>query len=79
MQQLRILRRPEVEKICGLCHSRIQQLEAQGLFPRRVRISDRAVGWRSDEIDEWLASRPRATGRADRDAVVGARAQGQGA
>jgi len=79
MRQLRILRRPEVEKICGLGHSRIHQLEAQGLFPRRVRISNRAVGWRSDEIEDWLASRPRATEvGVERDEDVGARMRGQG-
>jgi len=80
MQQLRILRRPEVEKICGLRQSRIHELEAQGLFPRRIRISDRAVGWRSDEIEQWLASRPRAAEvRADRAADIGARLRGRGA
>jgi prophage regulatory protein len=52
-------RRPEVEAITGLKKSRIDELERAGKFPARVRISDRAVGWRSDELDAWIAARPR--------------------
>ena len=57
---LRILRRPEVQAATGLGRSRIDDLERQGRFPKRIRISDRATGWRSDEIQDWIESRPRA-------------------
>ena len=57
---LRILRRPEVERVTGLKKTRLDDLERKGAFPQRVRISDRATGWRSDEIDSWIAARPRA-------------------
>lgn len=60
MEQLRILRRPDVEAVTGLRRSRIDELERAGHFPQRVRLSDRAVGWRSDEVQAWLESRPRA-------------------
>ena len=58
---LRILRRPEVLAITGLSATRIHTLERRGEFPTRVRLSDRACGWRSDEIEEWIKARPRAT------------------
>ncbi len=57
---IRILRRPEVESKTGLRRTRLDELERKGEFPKRVRISDRATGWRSDEIDAWIESRPRA-------------------
>lgn len=60
MHELRILRRPEVQAITGLKRTRIDELEKLGQFPQRVRISQRACGWRSDEIQEWIESRPRA-------------------
>lgn len=57
---LRILRRPEVERLTGLKKTRIDDLERADQFPRRVRISKRATGWRSDEVENWIAERPRA-------------------
>jgi prophage regulatory protein len=57
---LRILRRPDVERVTGLKKTRIDELERRGEFPQRVRISDRATGWRSDEVEAWVAARPRA-------------------
>jgi len=35
----------------------IYQLEAEQLFPHRVRIGIRAVGWVEAEVQAWLASR----------------------
>ena len=57
---LHILRRAEVSALTGLSPTRIHELECKGAFPARLRLSDRACGWKSDEIEEWIASRPRA-------------------
>lgn len=54
---LRVLRLPAVEEKSGLKRSRIHDLEAQGRFPRRIKLSDRASGWLEHEIDAWLAER----------------------
>ena len=35
----------------------LRRLEAKGLFPKRVRISARRIGWVESEIDEWLKSK----------------------
>lgn len=57
---IRIIRPTEIAAVTGLRATRIRELEARGEFPARIRLSDRAVGWRSDEVEEWLRSRPRA-------------------
>ena len=62
MTEQRIERLPDVMRRTGLGRTRIYQLESKGQFPKRIKISDRAVGWRSHEIDEFIASRPLAVG-----------------
>ena len=49
-----ILRRPDVEKRCGLSRSTIYQLMTEARFPRPVRLGKRAVGWRESDIAGWL-------------------------
>ena len=58
----RMLRREEVEAICGLTRSTIYRLMREDKFPLPKRIGPRAVRWPSSEIEIWLAARPRATG-----------------
>jgi len=58
MTTVHILRRPAVADATGLQKAQIDRLEARGEFPRRRRLSARAVGWRSDEVQEWIDSRP---------------------
>ena len=55
----------------GIRFSRVhlRRLEARGLFPQHVTIgAGNFIAWFEDEIDDWLASRPRrrygATGEA---------------
>lgn len=54
---MKILRLPQVIELVGLKRSAIYQLIQQEKFPRPVRLSKRAVGWRSDEIEAWIESR----------------------
>lgn len=54
----RLLRAPEVSEITGMARSTIWRLERDGNFPARRKITPRLVGWLSDEIEEWLRSRP---------------------
>lgn len=55
-----ILRRPEVERITGLSRSTIYRLIGKNEFPKPVRLSSNAVGWRSEDILAWVNSRPAA-------------------
>ena len=53
-----ILRRSEVLARVGLSQATLYRMISSGEFPRSVRIGVRATGWRSDEVEEWLVSRP---------------------
>ena len=58
-----ILRRPDVEARVGLSRSTIYAYLARddGSFPRPVKLGERAVGWKAEDIDAWLAARPTAS------------------
>ena len=59
MDDLRLMRRPEVEAVCGVSRSTLYAMVAKGAFPQPLRISARSVGWRAGEVREWLDSRRR--------------------
>jgi len=44
------------EKV-SLNRSTIWRLEQAGKFPRRIKLSDNAVGWDVDEVEQWLQNR----------------------
>lgn len=54
---VQILRRPEVERRTGLARSSLYKAIAEGLFPKQIRLGPRAVGWRSDEVEQWIEKR----------------------
>ncbi|MBL5864342.1 AlpA family transcriptional regulator [Serratia fonticola] len=51
----RILRRVEVEKKTGFKRSQIYNLMKEGKFPQSIRLGVRAVGWNSEEIEQWVS------------------------
>ena len=52
-----VLRKPDVESITGLDRTTIDRLESRGEFPRRIKLSTRAIGWKASEVEQWLHSR----------------------
>ena len=54
---MRILRKEETAAKIGLSDRSLRRLEDQGLFPKRVALSPRAVGHLESEIDAWIAER----------------------
>ena len=64
--EARILRRREVERLTLLSRASIYHQMRMGTFPRPLKLGRRAVAWRADEIHEWIANRPRATGGVPR-------------
>lgn len=60
----RLLTRAEVESRFGIARTTIYRLMRAGDFPTPVRVGPRAVRWRECELEDWLASRPKATGQA---------------
>jgi prophage regulatory protein len=54
-----ILRFPEVKKRTGLSRSTVWRLESVGLFPQRIRVGLRGVGWYEAEVEEYNSNRQR--------------------
>jgi len=50
-------RKQTVSDLVPLSRSQIWRLERDGKFPRRIKLSDNAVGWDLEEIEQWLESR----------------------
>ena len=59
-----LIRLPAVMQMSGLSRATIYRLESAGAFPPRVRISERAVGWRLDQVEQWMQQRVPARTRA---------------
>lgn len=56
-----ILRNPEVLAKTGLPKTTRDRLEAKGEFPKRLKLSTRSVGWLSEDVNAWIASRHEAS------------------
>jgi len=56
-----IMRRKNVERHTGLARSTIAKLISIGDFPKPIRLTNRAVGWRTSAVEAWLASRAQST------------------
>jgi prophage regulatory protein len=52
-----ILRLPQVKSITGLSRSSIYAAVKRGDFPSSVSLGERAIGWRSIEIENWIETR----------------------
>lgn len=59
MTETILLRMPQVEAATGLKKSALYQRIKEGSFPTAVRLGPKSVAWRSDEVSQWVESRPR--------------------
>ena len=53
----RILRDEEVRSRTGLSRTTRWRLIRDGKFPKPVKLTEHAIGWRESAIEAWLASR----------------------
>lgn len=53
----KLLRFEQIVKLTGLSRTTLWRLEKQGQFPKRVKLSTRAVAWRETEVHQWIAER----------------------
>ena len=53
----RILRLNQVLEVPGLGRSFIYQLQAENLFPQRIKIGAQAVGWIEAEVHQWVEAK----------------------
>ena len=56
-QNLRLIRRKEVQAKTGFGASSIYAEMAKGNFPKAIQISERRVAWLESEIDLWISER----------------------
>ena len=56
-ENIRLIRRKEVQAKTGLGASSIYAMMQQGTFPKAVNISERRVAWIESDIDKWIAER----------------------
>lgn len=52
--QERIIRDPEATEITGLSRTRRYELAKLGQFPQKVKLAERASGYRLSELNAWL-------------------------
>lgn len=51
-------RLPAVVKRTTISRSHLYALLKAGKFPKPLRLGSRAIGWRVEEVDAWIAARP---------------------
>jgi len=54
----RILRFREVVEITGLSRATIYRMMDRGDFPKALKLSTKAIGWRESTVNRWVVSRP---------------------
>jgi prophage regulatory protein len=56
-----VVRMRQLVTLVGLSRSTIYVLVSKGRFPVPIRLGEKAVGWRIDEIEAWVNARPSST------------------
>ncbi|OAN61023.1 transcriptional regulator [Balneola sp. EhC07] len=51
---MKILRPTQLANQLGVSKSTLWRLEKSGELPKRITISERIVGWKESDIEEWL-------------------------
>ena len=62
---MHILNVKDVSLITKLSRVTIWRLEKEGKFPPRIKISQKRIGWRKDEVAKWIASLPRVVSESE--------------
>lgn len=57
MKNLKFYRMPELRQLTGLSQSGLYKLMREGKFPKGVKLTSRATGYRSDLVDSWIDGR----------------------
>lgn len=60
----RIITKKELRLIVPFSPQYILKLEKKGLFPKRIQIGERRVGWWLHEVVAWIEERQRRTAAA---------------
>jgi prophage regulatory protein len=52
-----ILNRKEIKVLTNLGNTTLWRLEKEGRFPSKVQLSNGRVGWKRDDVMEWIETR----------------------
>ena len=52
-----IIKLPAATKKAGISRSLLYKLEAQGDFPKKIKLSPRAIGFLESEVDDWITKK----------------------
>lgn len=52
-----LVSKKQVKEMVLYSYAHIDRLEAQGLFPKRVRLGQNRVGWVRSEVEDWIRAR----------------------
>jgi len=52
-----IIRIRDVSQKTGLSGSMLYVMSARGDFPTPIRLTKRTIGWREEQVDQWLNAR----------------------
>ncbi len=66
---MKILRIRDVTSTTGLSRTTVWRLERRGDFLSRLRLGQNSCGWVAQEIQDWIASRPRGMTGGKRDGL----------
>jgi prophage regulatory protein len=59
----KLIRRDVVLDRCGVSNASQWRMEKRGEFPARVKLTGTLVGWYEDEVEAWINTRQRGSGR----------------
>ena len=54
---MRLIRVAEVLHKCGFGRTTLWKMGGDDDFPTAVQLTGKAIAWREEEIDEWIANR----------------------
>ena len=60
-----IYREKDVLALVRISKATLWRWRKAGEFPPPIQLGPNTVGWRRGDVDEWLASRPLATGEGE--------------
>ena len=71
MSQHQLLRLPQVIALTGLSRSTIYLYIRQEKFPEPIKLGERAVAWREDEIKLWISRKIVKSNRKPFNSLIG--------
>lgn len=60
-----IIRPSKIKEAAGISKSTAYRLTSEGKFPKPIKLTDKIVGWRASDIEEWLTKRAKAKPKAE--------------